>query len=339
MKILVIGGTGFIGLHVVRELARMGHSVAVFHRGNTHPDLPAEHILGDRWDLATLRPKADVIIDLILSSGAQAKALMEAFRGVARRVLAASSMDVYRACAVLHGSEEGPLDPVPLNEDSPLRTGPQTYPVEYMQMMKKIFPWLDREYDKIPVERAILGDLDLPGTVLRLPMIYGPGDQLHRFHPVVRRIDDHRRAIIFEEGMAAWRAPRGYVENVASALALAAVSESAAGRVYNVAERPAFSELEWARKIAAAANWDGEFVVLPKDRTPTHLVFPGNTAQHWEADSTRIRDELGWREIVQLDEAIPPTITWERANPPGEFNPHKFDYTAEDAALTASAKS
>src|SRR5260370_18779356 len=106
MKTLVIGGTGFIGPHLVRELAQMGHSVAVFHRGNTHPDLPAEHILGDRWDLATLRPKADVIIDLILSSGAQAKALMEAFRGVARRVVAAISIDVYRACAGLHASQE-----------------------------------------------------------------------------------------------------------------------------------------------------------------------------------------------------------------------------------------
>ena len=67
MKILIIGGTGFIGLHLVRELARMGCSVAVFHRGSTHPNLPAEHILGDRRDLAALRPKADLVIDLILS--------------------------------------------------------------------------------------------------------------------------------------------------------------------------------------------------------------------------------------------------------------------------------
>jgi len=154
---------------------------------------------------------------------------------------------------------------------------------------------------------------------------------------VIRRIDDHRPAIIFEEGMAAWRAPRGYVENVSAALALAATSERATGRIYNVAERPVFSELEWSRKIAVAAGWNGEFVVLPKDRTPTHLILPGNTAQNWEADSSRIRDELGWREVVPLDEAISHTITWERANPPGEFSLHKFDYAAEDAALTARA--
>jgi nucleoside-diphosphate-sugar epimerase len=310
----------------------MGHSVSVFHRGSTPADLPAESILGDRRDLAAIRPKADVVIDLILSSGAQAESLMEAFRGVAGRVVAASSMDVYRACGVLHGSEEGPLEPVPLTENSALRTKLQTYPPAQVKMLQKLFGWLDDEYDKIPVERAILGDAELPGTVLRLPMIYGPGDHLCRFHPVLQRIDDGRRVILFEEGLAAWRSPRGYVENVAAALALAAVSERAAGRVYNVAETPTFSELDWAGKIAAATGWDGQFITLPKERTPPHLVLPGNSAQHWEADSTRIRRELGYKELVPLDKAIRRTIDWERAHPPGKFSSYKFDYAAEDAA-------
>ncbi len=333
MKILVIGGTGFIGPHLVRQLSRMGHSVSIFHRGSTPAHLPAESILGERRDLATLRLKADTVIDLILSSGAQAQSLMRAFRGVAERVVVASSIDVYRACGVLHGSEEGPLEPVPLTEDSPLRTKLQTYPPAQVKMLQKLFGWLDGEYDKIPVERAILGDPELPGTVLRLPMIYGPGDHLRRFHPVLKRIDDGRRAILFEEGWAAWRSPRGYVENVAAALALAAVSARAAGRVYNVAETPAFTELEWAGKIAAATGWDGEFITLSKERTPAHLARPGNSAQHWEADSSRIRRELGYRELAPLDEAIHHTIDWERAHPPEEFNPHQFDYAAEDAAL------
>jgi nucleoside-diphosphate-sugar epimerase len=332
MRILVIGGTGFIGRPLVRELGRLGHEVAVLTRGGAHSELPAETIVGERRDLSALRLPAEVVIDLILSSGAQARQLMDTFRGVARRVVAASSIDVYRACGILHGSESGPLEPVPLTEDSALRTKLQTYPPESIKALQKIFHWLDDEYDKIPVERAILGDPHLPGTVLRLPMIYGPGDHLRRFHPVLKRIDDGRRLILLEEGSAAWRAPRGYVDNVAAAIALAAVSEQAAGRVYNVTEQPAFTELEWARKIAAAARWDGEFVVLPKDRMPAHLVQPGNSAQHWEADSSRIRRELGYREPVPLAEAVARTIQWERANPAGEFSMHKFDYPAEDAA-------
>jgi nucleoside-diphosphate-sugar epimerase len=308
MRILVIGGTGFLGPPLVRQLADLGHEVAVFHRGNTTIDLPAEHILGSRSDLPAIRPKADVVLDLILSSGAQARALMDTLRGLARRVVAASSVDVYRACGVFHGSEEGPIEPTPLTEDSPLRTKLQTYPPEQVKMLQQVFPWLDDEYDKIPVERAILGDPDLPGAVLRLPMIYGPGDRLHRLRPLLQQMDAGG-PIRFDPLHAAWRGPRGYVENVAAALALAAIDDRAIGRIYNVVDRPAFSELEWAQKVAEVAGWTGEIAIGAADRPP------GNLAQHWEADSTRIREELGWREIVPVDDAIRRTIEWERAQP------------------------
>ena len=339
MKILVIGGTGFIGPPVVCELQRLGHRVAVFHRGKSTASLPPdiEHIIGDRQQIAEAQQNfeafaPDVVVDLILSSGSQAEALMHVFHGVTRRIVAISSIDVYRACGVTHGIEPGPLEPLPLTEDSALRTKLHVYPPELLKRLQTVFSWVDDDYDKIPVERAMLGDSSLPGTVLRLPMVYGPGDPLHRFFPVIKRVLDGRGRILFSQDMAAWRAPRGYVENVAAAIALAAVSERAAGRIYNVAEWPAFSELEWAQKITAQMDWHGEFAVLPADRTPKHLVPPGNAAQHWVASSQRIRDELEYHEPVPLDEAIRRTLAWERANPPAEIDPHQFDYAAEDAA-------
>ena len=53
MKVVVIGGTNFLGPPLVRRLVALGHEVAVFHRGRTGADLPpaVEHILGDRHDL------------------------------------------------------------------------------------------------------------------------------------------------------------------------------------------------------------------------------------------------------------------------------------------------
>ena len=192
MRFLLIGGSGFIGPHVARTLERRGHEVVVFHRGTS----PAKNqIVGDRRTLGdhagALRAAApDVVVDLILSSGAQARELMRLVRGATNRVVALSSCDVYRACGVLHGSEPGPLEPVPLTESSALRTKLQTYPPDRIKMLQQVFGWLDEEYDKIPVEREILGDPALPGTVLRLPMVYGPGDPLRRFLPVVKRVDD-----------------------------------------------------------------------------------------------------------------------------------------------------
>ncbi len=336
MRVLLIGGNGFIGPHVAAALERGGHDVVLFHRRPSANALRRE-IVGDRQRIHDHRDQlravgADVVVDLILSSGRQARELIEVFRGAARRVVAISSCDVYRACGVLHGSEPGPLEPVPLTEDSPLRTKLQTYPPDRIKMLQQVFGWLDDEYDKIPVEREILADAQLPGTVLRLPMVYGPGDALHRLMPIVKRVADGRRVILFEEKLARWRAPRGYVENVAAAIALAATDDRAAGRVYNVGEKENLSELEWAQRVAAVAGWTGEFVLLPADRMPAHLLMPGNTEQHWSTDTTRVRTELGYREPIAQQEAIRRTIEWERANPTSS-SPHVFDYPAEDAAL------
>jgi nucleoside-diphosphate-sugar epimerase len=339
MRVLVIGGTGFIGPHITRELIRRGHDVTVFHRGRTAVPPGARQVVGDRQrltesarDLRALA--ADVVVDVVLSSGRQARELMNVFRGYARRVLALSSMDVYRACGVTHRLEEGPLEPLPLREESSaLRTSLQTYPPAQVQMLQQIFGWLDAEYDKIPMEREVLGHDELPGTVVRLPMVYGPYDPLHRFHPIVKRIVDGRQAIPFSAEMAQWRATKGYVEDVGAAIVAAAVADHAAGRIYNLGEADTLTELEWAEQVARALNWHGEFKLLPDDRLPAHLRLPGNTAQHWISDTTRVREELGFRDTITREEAIRRTVEWQRANPPTAFQPHQFDYRSEDEAL------
>ena len=167
MRAVVIGGTGFIGRLVVRELLRLGHEVAVVHRGSELPELHGlTQITAHRERLADAAPQLrafapDVVVDMILSSGRQAEALLDVFRGHAERVVAISSMDVYRACGVLHGTEPGPLEPLPLTEDSSaVRRRLQTYPPAQIAMLQQVFGWLDDEYRQIPVERVVLGDAE-----------------------------------------------------------------------------------------------------------------------------------------------------------------------------------
>jgi len=171
------------------------------------------------------------------------------------------------------------------------------------------------------------------GTVLRLPMVYGPGDPLRRFLPVVKRVDDGREAIVLDQATAAWRGVRGYVEDVAWAIALAAVHERAAGRVYNVGDAENFTELEWQGTIAEAAGFRGRFAVVDAERLPAHLRGRGNLRQHWCVDSSRIRRELGYGERVARAEALARTIAWERGNSAKVVDPEQYDYAAEDAAL------
>src|SRR5688500_15318165 len=104
MRILVIGGTGFIGSFLVPRLIDAGHDVGVVHRPESVTPLPrgARSMPGDRRRLAESSSALgdfapDVVIDLILSSGRQASELMDVFRGRADRVVAITSMDVYRA--------------------------------------------------------------------------------------------------------------------------------------------------------------------------------------------------------------------------------------------------
>ena len=338
MKILAIGATGFIGPLVIQRLQQSGHRVTVFHRGKTPAPDGVTEIIGDRNDLASHRAALehghfDVVIDFVLSSARQARQLMDTLRGIASRVVVLSSMDTYRAWGVHLGQEPGDLEALPVDEDSAVRTRPP-YPPEVLKKLSQMVSWADEEYDKVPAERIVLGDTALPGTILRLPMIYGPGDYVHRFHPYLKRMDDKRNFILFSDDVGAMRTPRGYVEDVAAGVVLAALSDRSSRRTYNICEPLAFSELEWAKKIAAAAGWQGEFIVLPRDKTPAHLVWPYNLKQHLVVSSDRIRQELGYGEITPMGEAFQRTIAWERANPPQVIG-IPFNYEAEDAAINS----
>src|SRR5437667_12266428 len=159
---------------------------------------------------------------MIDSLSNQAVVLVQVSDRIVNRNIALGRIHIYPYFASFHGTEVGPVQAVPLNEDSELRQNLHPYPLEALLRVQTIFPWVDSDYDKIPVERVVLANTSLPGTVLRLPMVYGPGDPLHRFFPTLKRMLDGRAWILMSQEIAEWRSPRGYVENVAAAIALAA---------------------------------------------------------------------------------------------------------------------
>jgi len=90
---------------------------------------------------------------------------MDTFRGIVGRVVALSSMDVYRAMGVFYGFEPGGLQELPLTEASDLRTSRNVYSAEALKKVRSVYEWIGDEYDKIPVEQAVLSDPKLSGTV------------------------------------------------------------------------------------------------------------------------------------------------------------------------------
>jgi nucleoside-diphosphate-sugar epimerase len=109
--------------------------------------------------------------------------------------------------------------------------------------------------------------------------------------------------------------------------------DRAAGRLYNVGEAGALSMAERVRHIGHAMGWNGDVVAVPRSRLPAHLVQDANTDQPLVVDTTRIREDLGYVELVSPDEGFRRTAEWERPHPPQEIDPQSFDYATEDAVL------
>ena len=321
MKILILGGTGLTGPFITHYLVEQGHQVTLFHRGKHQVDLPpaVNRIIGERRkldefiaDFKKLAP--EVVLDMLAFTRQDAELLMRVFKGITRRVIVPSSIDVYRVFGRLHGTEPGPVDPIPLTEEAPLREKLSIH---------------EEEYEKRWVEQVVMSDPELPGTILRYPMIYGPNDGGRTFD-VVKRLMDNRPVIVLDENVARWRWSRAYAENVAWATVLAVTHEQAKNRIYNVAETEGLSYLEWTQRLARAGGWKGRIVVLPPGRLD---VGSAHYEHHWVVDTTRIRAELGYIEVVPQEEALRRTVEWQWANPLEKYDPNDFDYATEDMVL------
>lgn len=299
-----------MGPYVTRSLVAQGHSVTLFHRGQTHTELPdsVQQIHGDRRQMVELKAqfaevKPDVVVDMLAMFEADGHALVKTFRGVAKRLVLISSMDVYRVYGQINHTEERSEPPTaPFDEDGPLRSN--MYP--YRSHSKQAGDFFER-YDKILVERIVSSEPELPATILRLPAVYGPGDKQHRVGTYLKEMESGD--VKLSSAQAQWRWTRGYVEDVAEAIALAATDERASGRLYNVGEPSALTELEWVRAIARAAQWDGPVTIEESSESDKldHQI-------HLEADTNRIRRELGFAETTSHEEGLKRSVEWERAN-------------------------
>lgn len=320
MRVVVLGGTSFIGRRITEDLHARGDEVTVVHRGVTEPSgwVDCRHLHTARADFATvaadlraLRP--DAIVDTRAMTRADAEAVLPHLPDA--RLVLLSSMDVYRAFELLDNAEGA--EPVPVSEASPLRHGryPHRGEIEGAE-----------DYEKLDVEPAYA---ERGGTVLRLAMIYGEHDPQRREEFILRRVRAGRRQI--PVGPGTWLWTRCYVGDVASAVLAALGAPAAPGQVINVGEPVTTSMAGWTRQILAAAGHDAELVPVPEEALPEDMWPTVSHPQHLLFDSHRAMDLLGWRP-GDPQQGIARSVRWHLAHPPPDADP---DFTPDDAALAA----
>lgn len=321
MRILVIGGTQFIGRRIVEELVARGDEVTVVHRGSTEPDdlVACRHLHADRAGFASVAGEVrawapDVIVDTLAMTCAGAEAVLPHLPDAP--VVMLSSMDVYQAFAHVLADSEG--EPLPVDEESPVRTN--RYPYRDREGSGR-----DHDYDKLDVEPLYLAR---GAAVLRLAMIYGEHDPQRREEFILRRVRAGRTRI--PVGPATWLWTRCYVGDVARAV-LAAIDRptAGAGKVFNVGEPVTRGMRGWARQILAAACHEAELVTVPEQSLPKDMWMTRGLAQHLLVSSKRAADLLGWR-AGDPDEALARSVRWHLDHPPVGADP---DFTADDTAL------
>ncbi|HET9780601.1 MAG TPA: NAD-dependent epimerase/dehydratase family protein [Candidatus Dormibacteraeota bacterium] len=320
MRVIVLGGTRFIGRAAVEGLVAAGHELMVVHRGQLEPDgMPeVEHLHCERADLATHQKElvafgADAVIDCFALTRDDAEGALSAIPGVSRWIVI-SSADVYRAFGALLAGRE--TDPVPITEESPVRS--DRYPYRGMVAGRE-------NYDKLDVE-----DVYLPrgALVMRLPMVYGERDYQRREEFILRRVRAGRNRIPF--GAGSWLTCRGYVRDIARAIRLAIDKPDVTG-VLNICEDRTYSVRLWTQMILEAADFEAELVRVPDDVLPQDLQETGGMPQHVLMSANKARNVLGWT-TTEPGEALKASVRWHLEHPPSNSSD---DFAADDTALEA----
>ena len=183
MKILVIGGTVFVGRHIVQSLLDMGHEVTLFHRGksgaNIFPD--CQRILGDRIeDIAKAGSQHwDAIVDSSAYYPRQVAALGEALSDKADFFSFISTISVFA------GEGPGPFDEstplVPIGDPAKEEITGETY--GYLKVL------CEQEVEKWFPNRNV---------IVRPGIVFGPNDPTGRFPYWISRLSTESQVLVPE---------------------------------------------------------------------------------------------------------------------------------------------
>lgn len=175
LRILILGGTGFIGPFQVRYALSRGHQVTVFNRGKTHPgELPveAEQLIGDRnGQLDALKGrKWDVVVDNPTTLPVWVRDAAQMLKGNVDRYVFISTISVYSDNSRPGMDENGPL--MKYEGSDPMKETQATLRASNFGLYGPLKALSEREAEKWFPGKSL---------IIRPGLIVGPGDESDRF--------------------------------------------------------------------------------------------------------------------------------------------------------------
>jgi nucleoside-diphosphate-sugar epimerase len=307
MRVLVVGGTEFISLHLVRALLRDRHEVVVLNRGRHPGRVPAgvKTIVADRKDHAALGrvlagERFDGLVDITYAptTGADVRALLAALDGRAGHAIFVSTGRVHDHAL-----------PIPYHEDTP----------------RNLY-WGEYAKNKIEGEDAYLGS-GLPASVVRPTHVFGPLNTRNNETFFFDRLVRGRPVLV--PGPGGWLRQFGHVEDLADAMAAMLGDRRAFGRAYNVSGEESITQVGFVELIAEVIERPASLVHVAKAPFGQNLVYDC----HAVYTTTRIRAELGLRPRYTLASGLAQTFAWYLRE---GLDGRDVDFAQDDALLAAA---
>jgi len=327
VKLLVIGGTIFVGHHIVEAALRAGHEVTLFNRGQSNPDAfpEVEKLIGDRnSDLSALEGRSwDAVIDTSGYIPKTVKRLAELLADRVEHYTFISSISVYKEFMKPGMDENGPL----LELEDPDIEDVWNY---YGEM-------------KVLSERHL--DAIMPGRALHLRsgLIAGPRDPMDRFTYWATRVQRGGKVlapgrpqdpiqIIDVRDLAAW--------TIAMVEAKHSGAFNVVGPDYPLTFERLLNECQSVTRSDAEFEWvNSDFLmnkkVIPWDEMPLWNPCQGETANmiYYLAQSNQKALDHGLR-IRPLADTIRDVLAWDATRPADQIRSAGLAAKKEGRLLT-----
>ncbi len=311
MRILIMGGTRFIGVSLTKELVKKGHEVVLFNRGNKPAPIEGiKQIHGDRKDATQLKEKLasenfEAIFDNNGRELSDTQPLIEIFKDQLKHFVYVSSAGVYLKSGQMPHIEGDEVDPN------------------------------SRHKGKFATE-SYLEKSGIPWTSIRPSYIYGPQNYNDLEAWFFDRIVRNRPIPIPSNGLHITQF--GHIQDLVTAMAAVLGNEQAIGQIYNISgERyVTFDGLAKACAVAAGKSAD-DLNIIHYD--PKQFDFGKKKAfplriQHFFADIHKALQELNWQPKYDLISGL--KDSFENDYLASKRDQAEIDFSLDEQILSAS---